>query len=256
MRRSRPSPRKILAVRLATLVGIALLWEAAARSGLFYKDVVPSLHAVARALLRQIGGAELYHNLTVTGLEVVAGFVIAFTFGVAFGILFGARRFLGRIMEPYINALATTPKIVFLPVVMLMVGIGPESKTALGALSGFFPIVLSTSAGMLRIRPVFILVGRSFNLRPQLMVTKIYLPSLVQPIVTGMRLGLGVTIIGVLLAEVKFSNKGLGFLAIDFYNQFRIPDLYALLIIIFALAVAANALMTLAADRLKKGGNE
>ena len=74
--------------------------------------------------------------------------------------------------------------------------------------------------------------------------------ALVQPILTGLRLGLGVAIIGVLLGEIKLSSAGLGFLAGDFYIQYRIPYLYAVLILIFALAVAANTLMGLIARRV------
>ncbi len=238
--KARPSVRLIQG---ATLVLILASWEAMARSGLLYRDVVPSLIAVADALWGEATSAELYGNLWVTLVEVMVGMAIAAVTGVSAGILFGARRLLGAAIEPYVNSLATTPKIIFLPIVMLMVGIGPESKIALGALSGFFPIVLSTMAGMARINPVHVRVGRSFNLSPWQMVRKIYLPSLVLPVVAGMRLGLGVTIIGVLLGEIKLAKAGLGFLANDYYNLFLIPRLYAVLIIVFMLAVLANGLM-------------
>lgn len=123
--------------------------------------------------------------------EILVGFVVAALAGVATGILFGSRRFAARVAEPYLGSLATTPKIIFLPIVMLMFGIGPESKMAIGALSGYFPIVLSTMAGMLTVRPVLTRVGRMFNLSTRQMVSKIHLPSLVGPIIRGMRPGLG-----------------------------------------------------------------
>jgi ABC-type nitrate/sulfonate/bicarbonate transport system permease component len=88
--------------------------------------------------------------------------------------------------------------------------------------------------------PVFVRVGRSFNASPWQMVTKIYLPALVPAVANGMRLGLGLAIIGALLAEAKLSDRGIGFLAIDDYNHYRIPQMYALLLIIFAIAIAAN----------------
>ena len=224
--------------------------RALARSGLLYEDVVPPLAAILKALVEEILSARLYANAWVTLLEVISGMVIATVLGVAAGILFGARRYLGRAVEPTLNALATTPKIIFLPIVMLAVGIGVESKIALGALSAFFPIVISTTAGVRDMRPVYLMVGRTFNLNTWQVFSKIYLPALVNPIITGMRLGLGVCIIGVLLGEIKLSNAGLGFLAIDYYGMFRIPDLYAVLIIIFALAVGANSLMSYATRRL------
>ena len=241
--------RRALAIRVATIVALVAGWEALARSGLLYEGVVPSVTLIVPALIELLTSTMLYRHLWVTGAEVLSGLAIAAALGIPLGILFGAQRFLGRVAAPYLNALATTPKIVFLPIVMLAVGIGSESKIALGALSAFFPVVLSTAAGVALVSRVHLDVGHSFNLTTWQMVQKIYLPSLVQPILTGLRLGLGVAIIGVLLGEIKLSNAGLGFLANDFYNQYHIPHLYAVLIIIFALAVAANSAMGLIARR-------
>ena len=75
------------------------------------------------------------------------------------------------------------------------------------------------------------------------MVTKIYLPAMRAPIVNGLRLGLGVAIIGTLLAETKLSNRGLGYLIIQAYATFDMPRMYALLIVLFVLAIGVNALI-------------
>jgi ABC-type nitrate/sulfonate/bicarbonate transport system permease component len=250
LRESEGAERRVLAIRVATILVLVIAWEVMSRSGLFYEGVVPSAVLIVPAVFDLLTDPVFYRHLVVSGAEILAGLAIAAALAIPLGILFGARRFLGRVVAPYVMALATTPKIVFLPIVMLLVGIGPESKTALGALSAFFPIVLSTTAGVVHVSRVHLNVGRSFNLTTWQMVSKIYLPSLVQPILTGLRLGLGVAIIGVLLGEIKLSNAGLGFLASDFYSQYRIPHLYAVLILIFALAVAANAVMGLTARRV------
>ncbi len=243
-----------LAIRLGTLAVLAALWEALARSGIVFKGVVPSLAAIARALWGELSGAAFYGNFAVTAAEVGAGFAIGAVPGILLGIAFGARRGLGAAAGPYVAALATTPKIVFLPIVMLLVGIGPGSKVALGALSAVFPIVIATAAGMRAIRPVYVRVGRVLKLSPGQMVRRIYVPALALPIVAGMRLGLGVCIVGVLLGELKFSKAGLGFLANDYYAQFRIAELYALIVIIFALAALANAAMSRAAAGVEPHG--
>ena len=250
---ARPEPRAHL-IRVTTVVVLLVAWEVLARAKLLYADVVPPLEAIAVALVALVASAEFYRHLAITALEVGVGIVIAAVTGVAAGILFGARRFLGRAVEPYVVALATTPKIIFLPIVMLMVGIGVESKTALGALSGFFPIAISTMAGMREVRRVHVQVGRSFNCSAAQMVRLVYLPALVGPILTGLRLGLGVTLIGVLLAEIKIAKAGLGFLAQDLYSRFQIADLYALLAVVFLIAVLINEAMTAAARRLDPAG--
>jgi ABC-type nitrate/sulfonate/bicarbonate transport system permease component len=122
-------------------------------------------------------------------------------------------------------------------------GVGGGSKIAMGAVSCFFPIALSVAAGMRQIDPILIRVGLSFRANPWQMATKIYLPAMRHPIVNGLRLGLGVALIGTLLAETKLSNRGLGFLVIQAYNSFDMPLLYAILVVLFVLAIGVNVLV-------------
>jgi len=91
---------------------------------------------------------------------------------------------------------------------------------------------------------VLIRVGKSFRLTTSQMVSKIYLPAMRAPILNGVRLGLGVALIGTLLAETKLSNRGVGFLIIQSYNTFDMPLMYALLIVLFALAIGLNSIIS------------
>ena len=159
------------------------------------------------------------------------------------GLLLGANRFLSRAFENYLYYLGPTPKIIFFPVMIMWFGVGPEFKVALGTLSCFFPIALSVAAGMRQIDKVLIRVGRSFQASTTQMVFKIYIPAMRHPIINGIRLGLGVALIGTLLAETKLSNKGIGFLIIQAYSTFDMPRMYAMLIMLFVLAIGANALI-------------
>ncbi len=146
--------------------------------------------------------------------------------------------------------MAPTPKIVFLPILIALFGVGPSSKIAMGALSCFFPMALSIASGMAQIDPVHLRVARSFALSRGRVLRSVALPSLMRPLATGLRLGLGVAVIGCLLGEIKLSNRGLGFLAIQYYGQFRIPEMYAVLLVVFALAGLGNA----AAGRIRLRG--
>jgi ABC-type nitrate/sulfonate/bicarbonate transport system permease component len=125
----------------------------------------------------------------------------------------------------------------------------------MGALSAFFPVAIATAEGMRSVDPVLVRVAQSFNASAWQIVRTVLLPSLVEPVITGMRLGLGVAIVGVLLAEIKFAKAGLGHLAIQHYNFFRTDDMYAVLLITFALALAANALMGSLGRRLVRRRN-
>ncbi len=258
---SRPAPEArrfrvggdVFWVRLATVVCALAVWEGLARSGLFYRDVIPSLLAIAAALVATLADPTFYHHLGITFIEVVVGFAGGALIGIATGLALGTRPFLRRCCEPYLNAIGATPKIVFLPIIFLMFGVGIESKMAKGALSAFFPVVFATVLGVMMISPVLVRVGKSFSLNGWQMIAKIYLPAMVGPVVVGLRLGLGVAIIGILVAEIKFSAGGLGYLLINDYDQFHIAPMYAVMIILFALAAAANWGMTRLQARFSYG---
>jgi ABC-type nitrate/sulfonate/bicarbonate transport system permease component len=237
-------PRRIAPARLLqllTLLGIWAVWEAVARSGLVWHGAVPSSFLVLRALAAMLVTPDFWVQLAVTIGEVLVALGIGGVLGIAVGLVLGASDFLGRAFEPYLHYLAPTPKIVFLPVIMLLAGVGPSSKVTLGALSCFFPMALSIAVGVRGVDPVLLRVGRSFRLSTAQIVRKIYLPALVPPIIVGLRLSLGLALVGCLLAEVKLSSSGLGFLAMQAYNRLDIPGTYAVLLVVFALAALGNA---------------
>ena len=230
-------------VRIAIIFVLLATWELVAVSGLLYRDVVPSLRAIGAAVFSLLTNPEYYWNLGVTVGEIGVSLAIGGLSGLLVGLLLGGNRMLAKAFEPYLYYLGPTPKIIFFPVMIMWFGVGPGSKVAMGALSCFFPIALSTAAGMRQIDRVLIRVGRSFRAKTWQMVTKIYLPAMRQPIINGVRLGLGVAIIGTLLAETKLSNRGVGFLIIQAYSLFDMPRMYAMLIVLFVLAIGANALV-------------
>jgi ABC-type nitrate/sulfonate/bicarbonate transport system permease component len=239
-------PRLIGAVgllRIALILACVVIWETLSRSGWLYRDVIPSLVAISLALFDLLGHAPYYFHLAVTAGEIGLAIAIGGVLGVAVGILLGANRFLSKAYEAYLYYLGPTPKIIFFPIMIMWFGVGPASKIALGALSCFFPVALSVAAGMRQIDKVLVRVGKSFRADTWQMVWKIYLPAMRHPVINGIRLGFGVALIGTLLAETKLSNKGIGFLIINAYSTFDMPRMYAMLIVLFALAIGVNALI-------------
>jgi ABC-type nitrate/sulfonate/bicarbonate transport system permease component len=229
--------------RIAIILAVLVIWQGLALSGWLYRDVVPRLEIIVAALWKLLSTPEYYVNLWATATEVGMGLVIGGTLGLVVGLVLGANRLMARAFESYLYYLGPTPKIIFFPVMIMWFGVGPGSKVAMGAISCFFPIALSTAAGMRQIDQVLIRVGKSFRASTWQMVTKIYLPAMRHPIINGVRLGLGVCIIGTLLAELKLSNRGIGFLIIQAYSLFDMPRMYAMLIVLFVLAIGVNALV-------------
>jgi ABC-type nitrate/sulfonate/bicarbonate transport system permease component len=244
-----PGVSRITLLRVAIIAGILVIWEATAASGLLFRDVVPSLLVIGRALAELLQDREFYWHLGVTAAEVGSAVLIGGLAGLACGLALGASRFLSRAFEHYLYYLGPTPKIIFFPIMIMWFGVGLGSKVAMGTISCFFPVALSVAAGMRQIDEVLIRVGRSFRANTWQMVTKIYLPAMRAPIINGGRLGLGVAIIGTLLAETKLSNRGVGYLIINSYSTFDMPRMYSLLIVVFVVAIGVNALIGRLADR-------
>ena len=243
-----PSPapsrlRQMLALRIAIVVTVLAAWQIVSVSGLLFRDVVPSLTAIAQAIGVLLANPDFYRNLGVTGAEIAIAIVIGGLSGLAVGIALGANRFLSDAFEAFLHYLGPTPKIIFFPVMIMWFGVGNGSKIAMGAISCFFPIAISAAAGMRQIDRVLIRVGQSFRATQWQMVTKIYLHAMREPIVNGLRLGLGVAVVGTLLAETKLSNRGLGYMVIQAYTLFDMPKMYALVIVLFVLAIGINVLL-------------
>ena len=230
-------------IRAVTLALLIIGWDILARSGLLLRDVVPSLVTIIASMGKLIINPLFYSNLSITSFEVIMALAIGSVLGIICGIIIGSSAFLSAAFEPYIYYMSPTPRIIFFPVMIMWFGVGSPSKIALGALSCFFTMALSTADGMRQIDKVLIRVGRSFRASLWHMAIKIYLPAMRTPILNGIRLGFGTAVITALLAETKLSNQGLGFMIMQIYSRFDMPTLYALLIIVFILAGLGNAVL-------------
>ena len=246
---------RVSRIRLLTCVGLIALWEVVATLGsygILYNDVVPHIWHIVIAVFYELISASFYRDFGMTFAAHSVGFISGASIAVLVGIWLGTSKLIREAMLPYLNAIGSTPKIIFLPIIFLMFGVGIESKMAKGAMSAFFPVVFTTTLGMILINPVLIRVGRTFNLNKWQMITKIYMPAMVNPVITGFRLGVAITVIGVLVAELKFADGGLGYRLGIYYEQFQIAPMYAVIVLIFALAAAANSGMTKLQDRVNR----
>jgi NitT/TauT family transport system permease protein len=233
----------VMLLRTAIILALLAIWEFLAHSGWLYRDVMPSVLRIGEALAFLLSNGDFYFNLGVTAGEIAVALAIGGSSGVIVGLALGGNRFLSKAYEPYLYYLGPTPKIIFLPIFIMWFGVDTPSKIALGTFSSFFPIALSVAAGMRQIDKVLIRVGESFRATTLQMVWKIYLPAMRHPIINGVRLGFGFALIGVLLAETRLSNKGVGFLIMRAYDTFDMPRMYAMLIVLFVVAIGANALI-------------
>lgn len=229
-----------LAIQALTLVGVGLAWELIGRTGLFLPDLFPPLATIGEAFWLHVSTPVLLPHLAASLYEVGGGVVIGALVGIPLGVIFGSRPTFIALSEPLILYLAVIPKIIVLPIFILFLGIGVQSKLAIGALAAFFPISLLTIAGMREVKPVYVAVARSVGATPWRIATRVYLPAVLGYIFGGLRIGIGASVTGALLAETKLAQAGLGYLAILYYGQFMIAEMYSLFLLIFLMAALIN----------------
>ncbi len=135
-------------------MAVVVIWEALSASGWLYRDVVPSLVAIGRALYATLSDPSFYFHLGTTAYEIGIAMVIGGLSGLAVGILLGGSKFMSRAYEAYLYYLGPCPKIIFFPVMIMWFGVGPGSKVAMGAISCFFPVALNVAGGMREIDKV------------------------------------------------------------------------------------------------------
>jgi ABC-type nitrate/sulfonate/bicarbonate transport system permease component len=226
-----------VSVQLLTVLMMIGVWESIGRTGVLFPELFPSALSVLQSLWTYVTTPLILPHLKASLYEVGGALIFAAATGIPLGILFGSRQNWYQVAEPLILYAAVVPKIVIFPIFILFLGIDVRSKLAVGAIAAFFPIALLTIAGMREVKKVYV-DASAFQI-----ATRIYLPAIAGQIFTGIRIGMGAAVTGALLAETKIANAGLGFLIVEYYGQFRIADMYSLLLFIFILAALVNTAM-------------
>lgn len=229
-----------LGVQALTLLLVIAIWEFIGRTGILFTELFPPISEILQSLWLYLTTPVILPHLKASLYEVGGALSLAALSGIPLGILWGSRSSWVQIAEPLILYAAVIPKIVIFPVFILFLGIDVHSKLAVGAIAAFFPISLLTIAGMREVKKVYVDVARSAGASAYQIAIHVYLPAIAGQVFTGIRIGMGAAVTGALLAETKIAKAGLGFMIVEYYGQFRIADMYALLLFIFILAGFAN----------------
>ncbi len=247
-RGSKRSNRQLL-IQLLTIAAVLAGWQALTVAGGSVRELFPSLAAIFGALWRLLTDGELIPHLAVSGYEIGLGAVLGAAPALLFGLLASLHPYTRRVFQPLMLYFSAVPYIIIFPVFILAFTIGPNSKLAMAAASAFFPMAINTIAASFAIRPVHVRVGQALRLSKCQLVRHIYLPSMAPGILLGLRMAVAVAIVGALLAETKAARAGLGFLVVGAYRNLDMSRMYALLLLVFALAALINWLMSLLSAR-------
>lgn len=162
----------------------------------------------------------------------------------------GRIRLLEDILNPFINAIYSIPRIVFIPLLILWFGLGISSKVALIVLLAVFPILINTYSGVRNVDRSLIDLARSFNANQKQILSKIIFPASLPFIFTGIRLGIGMAVIGMILSEMFTSLTGLGALLIIYANRFQTAKVFAIIIVLSLIGIGLTAILGLLEKRI------
>jgi len=226
----------VLGGQALSLAALVAAWEALARLGIADPLFVPAPSAVARALAATSG--EVLPRLADTLLKTLMGYGLAVVLGVGAGLVIGSRRLLHQVAMPYVVALYGVPKILILPWIALIFGLGLSTAVLSAAMFAVFPVLLMVAAGTRDVDPTLITVARSMGATRGQIGLKVLLPAVLPSVLAGMRIGMVFAMLGVLLAEMFAGNRGMGFLMQRLAMAFRAPELFAATAIVSVLSIA------------------
>jgi NitT/TauT family transport system permease protein len=186
---------------------------------------------------------SFWTNAASTGIAFGLAAVIAIAGGIVIGFWLGLRRFDGDVADPILGTLYSIPKITLYPLILLIFGLSLSAKVAFGVIHGIFPVAIFTMNAMRNVAPVYRKTARMMRLSPVATVTTILAPSAVPEILTGVRIGIAVTLLGTLIAELFASTSGLGFALLRAAEIHEVVDILALTMMLFLFAAAVNAFL-------------
>lgn len=212
-------------------VSILLAWEIAGRTIFANSLFIGPFSEVVAALYEWFRTGFIWPHLRTSMAELIIGFAISAVVGVMIGVILGSSNRLYTLLNPWVGILYVTPMVAITPVFILAFGIGIASKVALIISLAVFPIIVNTSAGFRSVDKRYLELAASFNASRRDLAFKIRLPASLPFILSGLRLGSGRAVIGVVVGEFFLAREGVGYLIAQASATFATADLFAGVII-------------------------
>ena len=227
-----------------TFIVLMSVWEIVGRltNPLFFAPVSDIVAEFVKAMLdpRQ---RLLYGFLESLSL-LVPGFVIGSLCGVAIGVLMGRRDFAFQLLDPYVNVLYNTPRVVLIPIFMLWLGTGNAMKIMVVVLAAIFPVIVNTMIGVRDVSAQLTEPARSFRASESQLLRKVVLPSALPFIIAGVKLGLGRALTTVVVAEMFVSVSGLGGILYSSATTYQTAKMFVPALILAAMGIAIDGLLS------------
>jgi NitT/TauT family transport system permease protein len=215
-------------------------------------DVVPSPITTVQRAAELLQKANFWKDAVSTGRAFGLACAIGITGGICIGLLLGFSRLATEVADPILGTVYSIPKITLYPIILLIFGLSLSAKVAFGVIHGVFPVIISTMSALRNVPVIHRRTARVLGLSPAATIMTVLAPAALPEIFSGVRIGVAVTLLGTLLAELFASSSGLGFALIRAMELHNVVDIFALALLIFASAAVLNGAL-LALERRMRG---
>lgn len=221
--------------RIIILVTMIVLWHVLAKST--SANILPTPRETWEAAVRLWQAGKLIDALGQSLTVYAAGFSIACFTGVCAGVIMGVLKSLGKALEIFVFALAATPRVAFIPLIIVILGLGIKAKVFVVFLGSVMPILINTYAGVLAADKNLIEMAQSTGAGRFRIISQIILPGALPFVVTGLRLGATIGLINVVVAELYTAIGGLGGLLALYGNTFRMAEYFVIVLTLGAIGM-------------------
>jgi sulfonate transport system permease protein len=210
-------------LKLLAPVLLILVWYVASAVGVLNANILPSPVRVFQTLIKLITNGKLGQGLLVSGLRVIKGFVVGAVIGIVLGVLMGLSKTLNKILSSLVSIFRPIPMIAWIPLLILWLGIGEESKVAVIIIGTLWPVLLNTISGILSVDKKLLEVAQVLEKGKKEILFNVILPSAWPSIITGIRLGISTAWTCVVAAEMIAASSGIGYM-ITYARELSQPD--------------------------------
>jgi ABC-type nitrate/sulfonate/bicarbonate transport system permease component len=228
---------------IASPLGLLLAWELAATTGLIDVRFFPAPSAIIAKLIEMARSGELTENVLISLQRIALGFLLGGVPAIVIGIAMGIWRPIRALVDPLIVATYPIPKSSLLPLILLIFGLGEMSKVMMVAIGVFYPMAINATAGVLQINQIYLDVGKSFKASPWDTFRTIALPGALPFIMTGVKLGAGLALILIAIAEMVGAKSGIGYMIWSAWETFAVAKMYVGLFVIALIGFAISLLL-------------
>jgi len=235
---------------VALLVALTLLWEAAGRAGWVHRLFFPPVSRILQSLVTLVGSGEVLPHVGVSLWRAGLGYLLAALAGIGLGIAMGYWRQAYEAAEVVIELGRALPPPAIIPVAIVFLGIGDMMKVFVIFFACAFPILVNTTDGVRAVDPVLLRTARTFGLGEAAIIRKVMVPAAAPYIMTGLRVALAIALILTVISEMIGATSGIGYFILDSQRSFRIPQMYAGMLVLALLGYLLNRAFLLADARL------